>query len=170
VPPTTTTQSVLVFLSVIFTLFAYRRRRNRRANLAYIQQTQPGSGAAALGSPYSGAGGSPPFAPQYPPPTHNGNYPYNYNPNSGFAPVRGHLPLLVFPPHSSLADAHTLDFFFLFVIAWRPAPAVLCAAIWRAPDHIAQVKCCVRGFLKVSSSGFGKDSITFMLILSPRIS
>ncbi|KAF8489516.1 hypothetical protein F5888DRAFT_1160065 [Russula emetica] len=103
----------LVFLGVIFSLFAFRRRRNRQANLAYIQQTRQGSGGASYGSPYStGAGGPPPFAPQYPPPTHNGvNYPYNYDPASGFAPV-----------------------------PFRSGPAaVLCAATWRAPVHIAQV-------------------------------
>jgi hypothetical protein len=77
-------------------MFAYRRRRNRRANLAYIQQVQPGTGGV-----YNGAGGPPPFTPQYPPPAHNGlNYPYNYDPSSGFAPVRGlflfTLPLLTF--------------------------------------------------------------------------
>jgi hypothetical protein len=95
-PPQPTTQSVLVFLSVIFTIFAIRRRRSRRANLAYIHQTQPGSGGAAFGTPYSGTDGPPPFTPQYPPPSHNGaNYPYNYDPSSGFAPVRGHFPTIV---------------------------------------------------------------------------
>ena len=80
------TQPVLVFLAILFGLFFYRRRRNNRANLAFIQQSQPGSGAAA----YGGAGGPPPFPPQYPAPTHNGfNSPYNYDPSSGFAPVRG---------------------------------------------------------------------------------
>jgi len=153
-------------------LFAYRRRRNRRANLAYIQQVQPGSGAAAYGSPYNGAGGPPPFSPQYPPPTHNGvNYPYNYDPSSGFAPVRGHFPFFVFPRFSlfSCFDAHALGrFTFLSATAWHRAAAVLCAATWRAPDHIAKVKYCVRGFLKVSLGGLGKEA--FMLTLFPRTS
>ncbi|KAI0275761.1 hypothetical protein BGY98DRAFT_38741 [Russula aff. rugulosa BPL654] len=78
----------LAFLGILFSMFAYRRRRNRRANLAYIQQVQPGTGGV-----YNGAGGPPPFTPQYPPPAHNGlNYPYNYDPSSGFAPPSGAPP------------------------------------------------------------------------------
>lgn len=99
------TKPVLVFLGILFSLFTYRRRRNRRANLAYIQQVQPGTGAA-----YNGAGGPPPFAPQYPPPAHNGlNYPYNYDPSSGFAPVRDEI----FPIFVHFADArvHARCFF-----------------------------------------------------------
>ncbi|KAN0114162.1 hypothetical protein V8E52_006960 [Russula decolorans] len=89
----------LVFLSVIFTIFAIRRRRSRRANLAYIHQTQPGSGGAAFGTPYSGTDGPPPFTPQYPPPSHNGaNYPYNYDPSSGFAPPAAAPPQYYGPP------------------------------------------------------------------------
>ena len=90
-------QPVLVALGLILTLFAFRRRRNRRANLAYIQQTQPGTGAM-YGSPYNTAGGPPPFVPQYPPPAHNGvDSPYAYNPSSGFALVRGHFFHFLYP-------------------------------------------------------------------------
>jgi hypothetical protein len=86
----------IVFLIVIFSLFAFRRRRNRRANLAYIQQSQPGSGAAAYGSPY---GGPAPFVPQYPPPAHNGlNSPYIYDPSTGFAPPAISPPQYYAPP------------------------------------------------------------------------
>jgi hypothetical protein len=53
---------ILVFLVGVFSLFAYRRRRIAWANLAldlaFIQQTQQGSGAG-YGSP------GPPFAPRY---------------------------------------------------------------------------------------------------------
>jgi hypothetical protein len=62
------------------TLMIRRRRRNAKANLAFIQQTQRGN---QLGN----NGGSPPFPPQYPPQAYNSS-PYVYDPATGFAPVR----------------------------------------------------------------------------------
>lgn len=116
---------------MIFGLFAYRRRRTRQANLAYIQQTERGSGYA-YGSPY---GGPTPFSPQYPPPAHNGlNSPYFYDPASGFAPVReiSVLTSTVSPAESAL-DA-------LAPSAFHAAAAVLSATARRASDQITEVK------------------------------
>ena len=56
-------------------------------------------------------------------------------------------------PLSSLFSCfyfYALGPFFFSAIACCRAAAVLWAATWRASDHIAEVKCCVRGFLKVS--------------------
>jgi hypothetical protein len=77
----------------------YRRRRAAQANLAYIQQTHPGGGSV-YGGPYGG----PPFAPQYPPPAHNGvGSPY-YDPATGFAQVRDRDCPFFFPA-ASLTNA-----------------------------------------------------------------
>jgi hypothetical protein len=64
--------------------------------MAYVHQAHRGSGAGYGGPQYGSAGGPPPFAPQYPPPAHNGlNSPYVYDPSSGFAQVRGDLLFLL---------------------------------------------------------------------------
>jgi hypothetical protein len=83
----------LLFLAVILALMGYRRRRAAQANLAYIQQTHPGGGSV-YGGPYGG----PPFAPQYPPPAHNGvGSPY-YDPATGFAQPTASPPQYYAPP------------------------------------------------------------------------
>jgi len=90
----------LGFLAVISGLYGYRRRRNRLANQAYIQHTQGFGSGAGYGNPYAGTGGPPPFAPQFPPPAHNGvNPPYPaYDPSSGFAPASAAPPQYYPPP------------------------------------------------------------------------
>jgi hypothetical protein len=129
-------QPVLVVLGIILTVFAVRRRRNRQANLAYIQQTQPGTGAM-YGSPYNTAGGPPPFVPQYPPPAHNGvDSPYVYNPSSGFAPVRGHyFRFISLRPLSLTSMSPTLSF-----VAYDHAATVLYAPTWHAPGQRPEMK------------------------------
>ena len=123
--------AVLVLLAVIFTMYAYRRRRVRQSHLAYVQQAQQGSGSAY--GPYGSPGGPPPFSPQYPPPTHNGlNSPYFYDPTTGFAPVRD-ISVLT----SDFSDA-PLDA--LALAAFYVTAAVLSATTWRAPDQISEVK------------------------------
>jgi len=57
----------LLLLALIFSMTTYRRRRAAQANLAYIQQNQQGGGNA-----FSGYGGQPAYAPQYPPQTYGG--------------------------------------------------------------------------------------------------
>jgi len=86
----------LFLAAMILSFSVYCRRRNeRRVNLARIQQTQRGSGAA-YGSPYGSAGGP---APQYPPPAHDGlNHPYTYDPTTGFAPPSVPPPQYYPPP------------------------------------------------------------------------
>jgi len=75
-----------LFIALIFSLVAYRRRRAARAGLAYVQQHQLNGGSA-----YNGYDGLPPYAPQYQLQAQGspGGVPdYAYDPNAGFAPVR----------------------------------------------------------------------------------
>ncbi|KAI0264935.1 hypothetical protein BC834DRAFT_881203 [Gloeopeniophorella convolvens] len=98
---------VVLFLALVLAATYYRRRRNARANLAYMNQAQghPNS----HGNVY--AGGAPGFAPQYPPAAYGGGY----DASTGFAPVRFVFLIL----GSSLAHA------FGSLAAWRLAAAVL---------------------------------------------
>ena len=79
---------VVAFLAAAFTFSYCWKQRKRRAEQALAQQTQRGGGATYR-SQYSSAGGPRLFAPQAPPPVHNGlNSPYIYDTTPGFAPVR----------------------------------------------------------------------------------
>jgi len=90
----------LAVVAVIIGLYAHRRRRVRQANLAYIQQTQRGSGAANE-DPYGPAGGPTSFASQPPPQAHGGfNSRDNYDPSTGFSPSSGPPPY--YPPPSGV--------------------------------------------------------------------
>ena len=90
---------VVIFLAIVFILYAYRRRRINRANLAHIQETpsQRESGAA-YGGPYGSVGGPTPFSPQRPTPAQNTfNSPYIYNTTT---PVRESSLALIFLVHA----------------------------------------------------------------------
>ncbi|KAN0129000.1 hypothetical protein V8E53_013150 [Lactarius tabidus] len=80
----------IIFLSLIFSMIVYRRRRAARANLAFTQQHQQG-----------GYGGQTPYQPQYPPQAYGGAagvHPHSYDPNAGFAPPAGSPPQYYPPP------------------------------------------------------------------------
>jgi hypothetical protein len=87
-------------------LMIRRRRRNAKANLAYVQQAQ-------RTNQFGNNGDSHPFPPQYPPQAYNSS-PYVYDPATGFAPVRiVHSTLFLFailtPVSGSIILAHHLS-------------------------------------------------------------
>ncbi|KAF8472981.1 hypothetical protein DFH94DRAFT_684444 [Russula ochroleuca] len=94
--------TLFILLALIFTLSAYFKRRNERATLVKIKQTQRGSEAAYGSNPHDSdsAGGETPFAPpQYPPLAYNDfNKTYTYDPTKGFAPPSVPPPQYYPPP------------------------------------------------------------------------
>ncbi|KAI9453230.1 hypothetical protein F5148DRAFT_483026 [Russula earlei] len=89
------------FLALLTGLLFYRRRRTAQANLIYTQQAQHHGAGGVYGSPYD-RGDLGPFAPQYPPPAHNGvGSPYAYDPSTGFASPVASPPQYYPPPPGS---------------------------------------------------------------------
>jgi hypothetical protein len=110
----------IIFLSLIFSMIVYRRRRAARANLAFTQQNQQG-----------GYGGQVPYQPQYPPQAYGGAagvHPHSYDPNAGFAPVRPTRSLF----HFLITDVNS------YSLARWLAAAVLPASEWRASGRPRQ--------------------------------